>query len=95
MMAKYPATRTPDKEGIMVKFEAEFRSKTKDIHGMTLLREFGGMEPQAPVYQRDHARFSAKNEQKARQRANTIAKEKNMVLIRITRSVYEKRDAIA
>ena len=79
----------------MARFEAQFRSKTREVAGMPLLREFGGTEPGAPSYRFESVKFPARDGVEAIRKAHKIAREKNMVLRSVIMTVWQKRNAVA
>ncbi|MFY9462011.1 MAG: hypothetical protein WAP51_02320 [Candidatus Sungiibacteriota bacterium] len=79
----------------MARFEAQFRSKTKEVAGMPILREFGGTEPSAPSYRFESAKFSARDGIQAIRKAHKMAKKKDMVLRAVIMTVWHKHDAVA
>ena len=78
----------------MARFEAQFRSKTREVAGMSLLREFGGMKPSAPSYRFEFVKFSAHDEKRALAKGREIAKTKNLVMLEVTKVVWKKHDAL-
>ena len=78
----------------MAKFQAEFRSKTREVAGMPVLREFGGMEPGTPSYRFESVGFPARDAAQAIKKAREIAKWKNLVMLAVTKTVWKKRDAL-
>ena len=79
----------------MAKYEAQFRSKTKEVVGRPLLREFGGMEPTSPSYRFESVKFPARDEKRALAKGREIAKTKNLVMLEVTKVIWKKHDAVA
>ncbi len=79
----------------MARFEVQFCSKTKEVAGMPLLREFGGTEgATAPGYRFESAQFSARDEKRALAKGRKMAKSKNLILLTVIKTVWKKRNAV-